>query len=315
MHPGRPGFGAVAHLLIRAHQESHQNRFPDLERAAEAIGKKRFPLMVDDLIAMARSLGLGVRWFDHAAFREKSDSKRPLDTLVRSFYEAPNTVYLNRQLEVRPGRLKYDIANHIAHRVLHDGDGARTPQIAGGGVPGRRQDIESPNVDAKDILYAWRDFECSYFAAALLGPKTPFRQFLTRHAYAIDIGSKVDLSTTLIMRRMCSVSPYRHWHYFDAYPPGKPRAVWRSRGHEELRGQMMLASFAAPSATAWAAPPPGSAPKSTRSATAWPHHRCRSAEAAPANDLCGTTVQESCVTGSAREVAGRRNRRVVLRRR
>ena len=33
-----------AHLLIRAHQESNQNRFPDLERAAESIGKKQFPL-------------------------------------------------------------------------------------------------------------------------------------------------------------------------------------------------------------------------------------------------------------------------------
>ncbi|MEM9689548.1 MAG: helix-turn-helix transcriptional regulator, partial [Pseudomonadota bacterium] len=27
-----------AHLLIRAHQETNQNRFPDLERAAESIG-------------------------------------------------------------------------------------------------------------------------------------------------------------------------------------------------------------------------------------------------------------------------------------
>ena len=34
------------------------------------------------------------------------------------------------------------------------------------------------SMDAKDILYAWRDFECSYFSAALLAPKTPFRQFL-----------------------------------------------------------------------------------------------------------------------------------------
>src|SRR5690606_36145424 len=126
-------------------------------------------------------------WFDQAPFREGSKLERPLETLVRSFYEAPNVIYLNRQLENLPGKLKYDIANHIAHRVLHDGDGARTPRIAGGGSPGRRQDVESPRVDAKDILYAWRDFECSYFAAALLGPKTPFRQFLTRHAYSIDI--------------------------------------------------------------------------------------------------------------------------------
>jgi len=30
-----------AQLLIRAHQENNQNHFPDLERAAEAIGKKK----------------------------------------------------------------------------------------------------------------------------------------------------------------------------------------------------------------------------------------------------------------------------------
>jgi transcriptional regulator with XRE-family HTH domain len=229
-----------AHLLIRAHQESHHNRFPDLERAAEAVGDKRFPLMVDDLLAIAKRLGLRIRWFDHAPFRDRNDSEKPMDTLVRSFYEAPNVVYLNRQLSALPGRLKYDIANHIAHRVLHDGDGARTPQVAGGDISGRRQDVESPNMDAKDILYAWRDFECSYFAAALLGPKTPFRQFLTRHAYAIDIGDRVDLSTTLIMRRMSSVSPYRHWHYFDAYPPGNLRAVYRGNGIPLPWGNMRM---------------------------------------------------------------------------
>ena len=30
-----------AHLLIRAHQEHHQNHFPDLERAAEEVGLKK----------------------------------------------------------------------------------------------------------------------------------------------------------------------------------------------------------------------------------------------------------------------------------
>jgi len=219
-----------AHLLIRAHQEANQNRFPDLERAAEKIGKKQFPLSVDDTFKLATKLGLKIRWFDQSSFKDLGDTEHPLDTLVRSFYEAPNVVFLNRNLEESPERLKYDLANHIAHRVLHGGDGARAPQVSGGRVSGRRHDAESPNMDAVDILYAWRDFECSYFAAALLGPKIPFRQFLARHAYAVDTGSKVGLSTTLIMRRMSSVSPYRHWHYFDAYPPGNLRAVYRGNG-------------------------------------------------------------------------------------
>ncbi len=231
-----------AHLLIRAHQESNQNRFPDLERAAESVGKKQFPLRIEDLIDIAKSLGLKIRWFDNSTFKDKGDLDKPLNTLVRSFFDAPNQIYLNRSLEDTPARLKFDLANHIAHMVLHGGDGARAPQISGGRVSGRRHDAESPNMDAKDILFAWRDFECSYFAAALLGPKTAFRQFLARHSYGIDAGRKIDLTTTLVMRRMSSVSPYPHWHYFDAYPPGNLRAVYRGNGIPLPWGNMTMIS-------------------------------------------------------------------------
>ncbi len=231
-----------AHLLIRAHQEKSQGRFPDIERAAEKVGKKQFPLHLDDVFAIARSLDLKIQWFDNATFKDKGQTDKPLNTLVRSFFDAPDTVYLNRELEKDPTRLKYDLANHIAHKVLHDGDGARAPQVSGGRVSGRRHDGASLNVDAKDILYAWRDFECSYFAAALLAPKTPFRQFLARQAYAIDSGKKVDLTTTLVMRRMPSVSPYPHWHYFDAYPPGNLRAVYRGNGIPLPWGNMTMIS-------------------------------------------------------------------------
>lgn len=51
-----------AHLLIRAHQESLQNHFPDLERAAEEVGLKRLNLSVTDLLDIAKGLGLDVRW-------------------------------------------------------------------------------------------------------------------------------------------------------------------------------------------------------------------------------------------------------------
>ena len=231
-----------AHLLIRAYQEKSQNRFPDIERVAEQIGKKLFPLHLDDVFAIARSLGLKIQWFENRAFRDKGATDRPLNTLVRSFFDAPDTVYLNRDLEADATRLKYDLANHIGHKVLHDGDGARAPQVSGGRVAGRRHDSESMNVDAKDILYAWRDFECSYFAAALLAPKTPFRQFLARESYAINAGKKVELTTTLVMRRMPSVSPYPHWHYFDAYPPGNLRAVYRGNGIPLPWGNMTMIS-------------------------------------------------------------------------
>jgi len=232
--------GQFAHLLIRAHQEAHQNRFPDLERAAESVGRKKFPLSAEDTFELATDLGLKIKWFDKNPFTDRADADQSLKTLVRSFYDAPDVVYLNRKLESLPERIKYDLANHIAHRVLHDGDGARAPRVAGGRVDAPRHSAESATMDAKDILYAWRDFECSYFAAALLCPKAAFRQFLTRYCYSLDIGRRVELSTALIMRRMSSVSPYPHWHYFDAYPPGHLRAVYRGNGIPLPWGNMKM---------------------------------------------------------------------------
>ncbi|MBT8100959.1 MAG: DUF3612 domain-containing protein [Gammaproteobacteria bacterium] len=231
-----------AHLLIRAHQESSQNRFPDLERAAESIGKKQFPLAVVDVFDLAAEHDLSIKWFDKSPFKDRRGTDKPLNTVVRSFFDAPNRVFLNNDLKKTPARLKFDLANHIAHKVLHDGDGARAPQISGGRLSGRRDDGEPANIDAQNILYAWRDFECSYFAAALLAPKTPFRQFLAKHSYAIDAGDRIDLTTTLVMRRMPSVSPYPHWHYFDAYPPGHLRAVYRGNGIPLPWGNMTLVS-------------------------------------------------------------------------
>jgi transcriptional regulator with XRE-family HTH domain len=231
-----------AHLLIRAHQEKSHNRFPDIERAAESVGHKHFPMRIDDVFAVAKNVGLEIEWFDNTTFRDKGYVAAPLNMLVRSFFDAPNKVYLNRTLEKNPARLKYDLANHIGHMVLHDGDGARSPNVSGGRITGRRDEADSLNVDAKDILYAWRDFECSYFAAALLAPKTPFRQFLARNSYAINSGEKAELTNTLVMRRMSSVSPYEHWHYFDAYPPGHLRAVYRGNGIPLPWGNMRLVS-------------------------------------------------------------------------
>ena len=78
-----------AHLLIRAHQESNQNRFPDLERAAERVGKKHFPLRVDDVLDIATDVGLSIKWFDKSPIKDRRDTDFPLNTVVRSFFEAP----------------------------------------------------------------------------------------------------------------------------------------------------------------------------------------------------------------------------------
>src|SRR6204780_3824650 len=53
-----------AHLLIRSHQEMSRNDFPDLERAADSVGERRFPLAVEDLVRLCKRHGLEIRWFD-----------------------------------------------------------------------------------------------------------------------------------------------------------------------------------------------------------------------------------------------------------
>ena len=219
-----------AHLLIRSHQEMSRNDFPDLERAAESVGGRRFPLGVEDLLALCAGHGLTVRWFDRKPLLAR-DGDRELRSVFRSFYEAPGTVYLNRDLESDPARLKFDIATHLAHKVLHDGDGMKSAHATGGDMGG------SPDggalvagLSAQDVLHAWRDFECSFFAGALLCPKIPFRRFLLREGYRVEAGERLELTPALVMRRMTKVSPYPYWHFFDAYPPGFLRAVYRGNG-------------------------------------------------------------------------------------
>ncbi|RTR34277.1 DUF3612 domain-containing protein [Shewanella atlantica] len=222
-----------AHLLIRAHQEHHQNHFPDLERAAEEIGLKRMPLAVEDLMDIAKGLGLSIKWINDTPHDVVDEMGVTSSQLVTSFFEPPSTIYVNEQLKTTPIRLKYDLAVHIGHCVLHNKDGLKSVLTTGrsqisadveSGIP------QSSTVNAQDILHAWRDFESSFFAGALLCPKVPFRQLLDRHGYEIDVHKQLGISASVAMRRMTVVSPYPHWHYFDAYAPGKLKAVYRGNG-------------------------------------------------------------------------------------
>ncbi len=232
-----------AHLLIRSYQEKHQNRFPDLERAADQVGSKRFPLRVDDLLALYGKHDLEIRWFERRSFTTTDDTGLEIKTMVRSFFEAPGTVYLNRRLQQDPARLRYDLATQLAHKVLHGGDGLRSSSVTGGQVSGPTSAETDPRqIDSRDVLLAWRDFECSFFAGALLCPSRPFRQFLIRTAHSITAGKGIELTPSVVMRRMTAVSPYRHWHYFDAYPPGQLRAVYRANGIPLPWGNMRLVS-------------------------------------------------------------------------
>jgi transcriptional regulator with XRE-family HTH domain len=219
-----------AHLLIRSHQEMSRNDFPDLERAADNVGGRRFPLSGDDLLRLCKHHGLEIRWFDRKPVLAR-DKDREVRSMVRSFFEAPGIIYANRALQSEPARLKFDLAAHIAHRVLHGGDGMKSAHATGGEMGGSPEGGSGAGgMNAQDVLHAWRDFECSFFAGALLAPRVPFRRFLAREHYRIEAGMKLELTPAVIMRRVTKVSPYPYWHFFDAYPPGYLRAVYRGNG-------------------------------------------------------------------------------------
>jgi len=224
-----------AQLLIRAHQENNQNHFPELERAAENIGNKQMPISIDHLFSISKQLGLKPKFFDEVSPSEKKRLDIRPDTFVRSYFKAPATVMLNRALESQPIRLKYDLAVYIGHKVLHDADGIKSAITADRrSVATARDDAlevhESIALDAQAIIHAWRDFECSHFAGALLCPKVPFRRLLEQNAHEISVANLVDVSCSVAMRRMTAVSNYPYWHYFDAYSVGKLNAVYRGNG-------------------------------------------------------------------------------------
>jgi transcriptional regulator with XRE-family HTH domain len=236
-----------AHLLIRSHQETSRNEYPDLERTAEKVGNRAFPLKVDDLMALCKRHGLEIRWFERKPVlaRDKDDEVR---SVVRSFFDPPGIVYLNKALKSDAARLKFDLACHIGHKVLHGGDGLKSPHATGGEI-GESPDSGSPflaGIEAKDVLLAWRDFECSFFAGALLCPKVPFRRFLTRERYRIEARRKLELTPAVMMRRMTKVSPYPYWHFFDADAPGHFLAVYRGNGIPLPWGNMTQATDPCP---------------------------------------------------------------------
>jgi transcriptional regulator with XRE-family HTH domain/Zn-dependent peptidase ImmA (M78 family) len=223
-----------AHLLIRAHQELHQNHFPDLERAADEIGQKRMPLSVEDLYEIAKQQGLSISWFTRMPQEVRSELGVTGKSLVTSFLDAAGKIHINEKLKSYPQRLKYDLAVHIGHSVLHNTAGLKSVLVTGQTHNNSLLDdnsvVNSSTMNAQDILHAWRDFESSFFAGALLCPKVPFRQLLDRQGYEISVHKQLGVSASVAMRRMTAVSPYKHWHYFDAYAPGKLKAVYRGNG-------------------------------------------------------------------------------------
>jgi transcriptional regulator with XRE-family HTH domain len=84
-----------AHLLIRSHQEMSRNDFPDLERSAEGVGERCFPLSVEDLLRMTAHHGLKLRWFERRPVMVR-DQDQQVRSTVRSFFErCSNSTWLH----------------------------------------------------------------------------------------------------------------------------------------------------------------------------------------------------------------------------
>ena len=219
-----------AHILIRSYQEKNQNQFNYIEKEAELIGRKKFPLSNNDILLLCKKNNLNIKWFKKDSFITKDDSGQEIKSLFRSFYNKSNkTIYINSKMKNEPSRVKYDLSTYLAHKILHGGDGIVSSHVSGGELGGSPKPFEklSKTFEQKDVLYAWRDFECSFFAGALLCPKMPFRRAMNKVQYDIMKYKDFELTPAVLMRRLTAISPYKKWHYFDAYPPGYLRTIYR----------------------------------------------------------------------------------------
>ena len=150
-----------AQLLIRSYQEINYNRFPDIEKIADEIGKKSFPLGVNDLKKLYKTHGLKLKWFNQNRITTSAPQIEN-KMLLRSFFDSPSTVYVNENLKNNPERLKYDLATHLGHKIMHQGDGLRSI-ISSGNTPFDSQEKNVSENHSHDVLMAWHDFESSFF--------------------------------------------------------------------------------------------------------------------------------------------------------
>ena len=233
-----------AQLLIRSYQETNFNRFPDLEKIADEIGKNIFPIKVNDIKKLYKTHGLKLKWFKQNRVTTSTPQMNN-KMLLRSFYESPSTVYVNEALQNDPYRLKYDLTTHLGHKILHQGDGLRSI-ISSGSNPfdsdGRQETVSNSH----DVLMAWHDFESSFFSGALLCPRKPFKRYLIKTEHDMLSAKELELSPAHLMRRVTAVSNYLHWHYFEAYQPGYLSAIYRGNGISLPFGNMSMATNPCP---------------------------------------------------------------------
>ena len=130
---------------------------------------------------------------------------------------------------MHPTRLKYELAVHIGHAVLHNKDGVKSS------MSGWRR---ARNVQIRATSICHRKIFCmrgailnrAFLPARCCAQNCHFASCWTVTVMKLARHQAAGVSASVAMRRMTAVSPYQHWHYFDAYTPGKLKAVYRGNG-------------------------------------------------------------------------------------
>jgi transcriptional regulator with XRE-family HTH domain len=82
-----------AYALISALQDRQKNHFPDLEREAELLGKKKLPMSLDYIFGICTRVGLKVKWFNKEPVKiAVEEAGEEIRSLARSFFQSPNTI-------------------------------------------------------------------------------------------------------------------------------------------------------------------------------------------------------------------------------
>jgi len=110
--------------------------------------------------------------------------------MVRSFFEAPRIVYANRACG-RPGPPEIRSRRAHAHKVLHGGDGLKSPHATGGETGGSPEGGSSAaGMESAGCAARVRDFECSFFAGALLVAESPVPALSPGERHRVEAGVK-----------------------------------------------------------------------------------------------------------------------------
>ena len=144
----------------------------------KASAAKRFPLTVSKMcFDLAADVGLASRFSGSIKLTvqgSSGDTDVPLNTMVRSFLRCAKQDLSEQcaHCKTPPARLKFDVANHIAHirscttATAHELRRFRVVEFQADDMT-----LNSPNVDAKDILYRLARFRMQLFRRRTARPK------------------------------------------------------------------------------------------------------------------------------------------------